>query len=110
MAGQNINQYVYPNLNPKLSLESYDMSLTSDEKGFNMEVVFSPYLIAQTFGNKLPFYFDINSSGSNQKFTLNYKEYNINNIFYFDFDLTFILTINEKYEDYAEYTFYNIQK
>ena len=81
MAGQNINQYVYPNLNPKLSLESYDMSLTSDEKGFNMEVVFSPYLIAQTFGNKLPFYFDINSSVTNQQFTLNYKEYNRNNIF-----------------------------
>ena len=76
MAGQNINQYVYPNLNPKLSLESYDMSLTSDEKGFNMEVVFSPYLIAQTYGNRLPFYFDINSSITNQLFTLNYKKYN----------------------------------
>jgi hypothetical protein len=81
MAGQNINQYVYPNLNPKLALESYDMSLTSDEKGFNMEVIFSPYLIAQTYGNRLPFYFDINSSITNQKFTLNYKEYNRNNIF-----------------------------
>ena len=81
MAGQNINQYVYPNLNPKLSLESYDMSLTSDERGFNLEVVFSPYLIAQTYGNKLPFYFDINSSITNQQFTLNYKEYNRNNIF-----------------------------
>ena len=81
MAGQNINQYVYPNLNPKLSLESYDMSLTSDEKGFNLEVVFSPYLIAQTYGNRLPFYFDISSPITNQQFTLNYKEYNRNNIF-----------------------------
>jgi hypothetical protein len=57
------------------------MSLTSDERGFNMEVIFSPYLIAQTYGNRLPFYFDINSSITNQKFTLNYKEYNRNNIF-----------------------------
>lgn len=81
MAGQNINQYVYPNLNPKLSLESYDMSLTSDERGFNLEVVFSPYLIAQTYGNRLPFYFDISSPITNQQFTLNYKEYNRNNIF-----------------------------
>ena len=60
MAGQNINQYVKPNWSLKLNLESNDMSLTSDERDFNQEVVFSPYLIAQTYGNKLPVYFDIN--------------------------------------------------
>ena len=81
MASQNINQYVYPNLFPQLSLESYDMSLTSDERDFNQEVVFSPYLIAQTYGNRLPFYFDINNTNSAQNLTLNYKEYNRNNIF-----------------------------
>jgi hypothetical protein len=81
MSGQNINQYVYPNLFPKLSLESYDMSLTSDEMGFNQEVVFSPYLIAQTYGNRLPIYFDINNLNSAQNLTLTYKNYNQDNIF-----------------------------
>ena len=81
MSSQNINQYVYPNLFPKLSLESYDMSLTSDEMGFNQEVVFSPYLIAQTYGNRLPIYFDINNLNSVQNLTLTYKNYNQDNIF-----------------------------
>ena len=70
MAGQNINQFVYPNLFPKFSLETYDMSLTSDEVDFNQEVVFSPYLIAQTYGNRLPFYFDINNPQTAQNLTL----------------------------------------
>jgi len=81
MSSQNINQYVYNNLFPKLSLDTYDMSLTSDELGFNQEVVFSPYLIAQTYGNKLPFYFDINNTNTAQNITLTYKSYNKNNIF-----------------------------
>ena len=80
MAGQNINQYVYPNLLPKFALETYDMSLTSDEKDFNQEVVFSPYLIAQTYGNKLPFYFDISNPQTAQNLTLTYKNYNPNNL------------------------------
>jgi hypothetical protein len=81
MAQQNINQYVYPNWGLNFALESYDMSLTSDERGYNEEVVFSPYLIAQTYGNRLPFYFDINNPLSVQDLTLTYKDYNRNNIF-----------------------------
>jgi hypothetical protein len=81
MAGQNINQYVYPNWGLKFSLESSDMSLTSDEVNFNQEVVFSPYLIAQTYGDRLPFYFDINNPITAQNLILNYKNYNKNNIF-----------------------------
>lgn len=81
MAGQNINQYVYPNLYPVLALETYDMSLTSDELGFNQEVVFSPYLIAQTYGNKLPIYIDINNPLTVQNLNLTYKNYNFDNIF-----------------------------
>ena len=81
MAGQNINQYVKPNWSLKLNLESNDMSLTSDERDFNQEVVFSPYLIAQTYGNRLPVYFDINNPESVQPLTLSYKNYNPNNIF-----------------------------
>ena len=81
MAGQNINQYAYPKLFPKLSLDTHDMSLTNDERDFNQEVVFSPYLIAQTYGNRLPFYFDINNPETAQNLTLTYKNYNRNNIF-----------------------------
>lgn len=81
MAGQNINQYVKPNWSLKLNLESNDMSLTSDERDFNQEVVFSPYLIAQTYGNRLPVYFDINNPESVQPLELIYKEYNPSNIF-----------------------------
>jgi hypothetical protein len=81
MSYQNINQFDPRNLFPILSLETYDMSLTSDELGFNQEVVFSPYLIAQTYGNRLPFYFDINNTETAQNLVLTYKNYNRNNIF-----------------------------
>ena len=81
MSYQNINQFTPSNWLLKLSLETQDMSITSDEVNFNQEVVFSPYLIAQTYGNKLPFYFDINSTASTQNLILTYKNYNFNNIF-----------------------------
>jgi len=81
MSSQNINQYVRPNNFPILRLESYDMSVTSDAKSFNEEVVFSPYLIAQTYGKKLPVNIDINNTLSVQNQTLSYKQYNRNNIF-----------------------------
>ena len=61
MAYQNINQYNYQKLKLQLVYDGQDMSLASDERGFNEEVVFSPYLIAQTYGKKLPVYFDIDS-------------------------------------------------
>ena len=76
MSYQNIRQFVPRNNFPMLSLESYDMSLTSDELDFNQEVVFSPYLIAQTYGNRLPFSFNINNPLSAQELTLTYKNYN----------------------------------
>ena len=81
MSYQNIRQFVSNNNILQLSLESFDMSLTSDELNFNQEVVFSPYLIAQTFGNRLPFNFDINNPASVQNIPLIYKSYNFNNIF-----------------------------
>ena len=81
MAVQNINQYQRPNWNLILTYDSDDISITTDERDYNEEVVFSPYLIAQTYGNKLPVYFDINNPLTVQDLTLNYKEYNFNNIF-----------------------------
>ena len=80
MAGQNINQYVRPNYNLKFALETDDISLTSDEMDFNQEVVFSPYIIALTIGEKLPFNFDVNNPNSAQEFILFYNIYNPSNI------------------------------
>jgi hypothetical protein len=81
MSYQNINQYVYPKLKIGLIYDSMDMSLTSDERDFNEEVVFSPYLIAETYGNKLPINIDINNPLTSQGLNLTYKNFNLNNVF-----------------------------
>ena len=78
---QNIYQYQNSSVGLKLSLDSYDMSLSSDEINFNQEVVYSPYLIAQTYGTRLPIYFDINNTLTAQNLVLTYKNYNFNNVF-----------------------------
>ena len=78
---QNINQYQRPRIKLKFALESNDMALTTDEKDFNEEVVFSPYLIAETYGRKLPISIDINNPLTVQPLNLSYKTYNENNIF-----------------------------
>ena len=81
MAQQNINQFVYNKYKLNLVSDSMDMSLTSDERNYNHEVIFSPYIIAQTYGNKLPLYFDINDPMTVQDLTLTYKNFNSNNVF-----------------------------
>ena len=73
MAYQNINQYSYKKFNLNLIYDGMDMSLASDERDYNEEVVFSPYIIAQTYGNKVPFYFDLDDSETSQQINLNYK-------------------------------------
>ena len=81
MAQQNINQYVYSKLRLNIVNECQDMSLASDEVNYNQEVVFSPFLIAQTYGNKLPINIDISDTDTVQNLNLFYKDYNFNNIF-----------------------------
>jgi hypothetical protein len=81
MAQQNINQYVYEKFKLNISLDNTDMSLSSDENDYQQEVIFSPYLIAQTFGNKLPIYYDTNSLLTNLQQPLSYKSYDVENIF-----------------------------
>ena len=60
MSYQNINQYNYRKWYLKPVNEITDLSLASDERDYNQEVVFSPYLIAETYGNKLPVSLDLN--------------------------------------------------
>jgi hypothetical protein len=80
MAYQNINQYVYNKWYLKPIQEVSDISLASDERQYNEEVVFSPNLIGEFNGDVMPIKIDLNFSGSNQGFVLNYQDYNQENI------------------------------
>ena len=62
MAYQNINQYNFRRWGIKPVNEVTDICLASDEKDYDQEVVFSPLLIGENDGNRMPFKFDFNSS------------------------------------------------
>lgn len=79
MAYQNINQYNFPKLYLTNRSEIQDFSLASDEKDYKDEVIFSKELISENNGNKLPFNFDLNNSGSSELFILNFYDYNFYN-------------------------------
>ena len=64
MAYQNINQYNFRRFGLKPVNEVTDLSLASDEKSYDQEVIFSPLLIGEVDGNRMPFKFDFNSSGT----------------------------------------------
>ena len=64
MSYQNINQYVFRRLYLKPVREITDISLASDEKDYDQEVIFSPLLIGEDDGNRLPLKFNFNSSGT----------------------------------------------
>ena len=81
MAYQNINQYVYNKWYLKPLQEVSDISLTSDEKQYNEEVVFSPNLIGEFNGDVMPIKIDLNFSGSNQGFVLNYQDFYLINCY-----------------------------
>ena len=61
MAYQNINQYNFRRWGLLPVNEITDICLASDEKTFDQEVVFSPLLIGEDDGNRMPFKFDFNS-------------------------------------------------
>jgi hypothetical protein len=64
MAYQNINQYNFRRWGLKPANEITDICLASDEKDYDQEVVFSPLLIAELDGNRMPFKFNFDSSGT----------------------------------------------
>ena len=80
MSYQNINQYNYNKWYLRQANYVRDICLASDAKDYNQEVVFSPYLISQTYGNRLPVYLDLNNSGTTYQPTLVYKDYNESNL------------------------------
>jgi hypothetical protein len=64
MAYQNINQYNFRRWGLIPFNEITDICLASDEKDYDQEVVFSPLLIGEDDGNRMPFKFDFNNSGT----------------------------------------------
>ena len=64
MSYQNINQYNYRRWALIPFNEITDICLASDEKDYDQEVVFSPLLIGERDGNRMPFKFDINHSAT----------------------------------------------
>src|SRR6056300_1132645 len=71
MPSQNINNYYFNRYDIKLDYSSYfDLTLASDERDYDEEVVFSTNIIAVNDGNRLPVNVDLNSYLSNQKLDL----------------------------------------
>ena len=64
MSYQNINQYNFRNFGLIPVNEITDICLASDEKDYDQEVIFSPLLIGEEDGNRMPFKFDLNSTGT----------------------------------------------
>jgi hypothetical protein len=64
MTYQNINQYNFRRWGIKPVNEITDICLASDEKDYDQEVIFSPLLIGEDDGNRMPFKFDFNSTGT----------------------------------------------
>jgi len=64
MAYQNINQYNFRKYGLVPVREITDISLASDERGYDQEVVFSPLLIGEDDGNRMPIKIDFNSTAT----------------------------------------------
>jgi hypothetical protein len=64
MSYQNINQYNFRRLGLIPVNEITDICLASDERDYDQEVVFSPLLIGEDDGNRMPFKFNFNSSAT----------------------------------------------
>ena len=76
MPSQNINSYYYPKYRTKLNYGHYfDLTLASDERGYDEEVVFSNKLIGEDDGNRLPIFLDLNNSLTSTKPFINFGDY-----------------------------------
>ena len=64
MSYQNINQYYYRRWGLIPYGEIQDFCLAADERDYHEEVIFSPLLIAENDGNRLPVKMDFNSTGT----------------------------------------------
>jgi hypothetical protein len=82
MPSQNINSYYYPKYTTKLNYGQYfDLTLASDERSYDEEVVFSTKLIGEDDGDRLPIFIDLNNSGTTIQPSLGYGDYISGNTF-----------------------------
>jgi hypothetical protein len=76
MPSQNLNSYYYPKYRAKLNYGQYfDLTLASDEKDYDEEVVFSTKLIGEDDGNRLPIYIDLNNDLTTTQPFINFGDY-----------------------------------
>ena len=76
MATQSINNYYFNRYDIRLDSSSYfDITLASDARGFDEEVVYSQKLIAEDNGDRLPINIDLNSIYCNPKQDLKWGVY-----------------------------------
>lgn len=65
MAGQNINNYNFKRFKVRLDTSEYfDITLASDERDYDDEVIFSKKVIGIDDGNRLPINFDLTNTGT----------------------------------------------
>ena len=68
MGTQNLNNYYFNKVGAKISYDSYyDIFLASDEKDYNMDVVYSTNIVDHINEDTLPVWIDLNSSASTIK-------------------------------------------
>ena len=76
MPSQNINSYYYSKYKTKLNYGyNFDLTLASDERDYDEEVVFSNNLIGENDGNRLPLFFDLNNSLTSTQPLINFGQY-----------------------------------
>ena len=81
MSSQNIRNYVLDKFKVKLdNSKNFDITLSSDERDYDEEVVFSKNLIGEFDGNRLPINIDLDSFLSTEKKTLLWDVRQNNNV------------------------------
>jgi hypothetical protein len=79
MPGQNLYTYYFPRYKARLNYSQYfDLTLASDERDYDEEVVFSNDIIGADDGNRLPIYMDLSSSDSSPQLIIDFDQYNLN--------------------------------
>ncbi|MFN9899620.1 MAG: hypothetical protein ACK55Z_12700, partial [bacterium] len=101
MPSQNINSYYFQKYSMKLNYGQYfDLTLASDERDYDEEVVFSTKLIGEDDGNRLPLFFDLANSATTTQPILEFGDYLSGNT------LVSKNFYNPKNEDFSCYTAY----
>jgi hypothetical protein len=101
MPSQNINFYYYPKYSVKLNYGQYfDLTLASDERSYDEEVVFSSEVIGKNDGNRLPISIDLSNSGNTKQLNIVFGNYVSDNT------LVSSNIYNPKNLDYSCYTAY----